>query len=304
MEGQNMEQELLDELEREGIVRLPDLVSAGQVWSMQRGFTVRLKRMRWNDTDGYEKTERYRHMVQDILTLDQGFLDVAIHPIVKALARGYLGDRFALVEAKGWKTLVTQDFHGWHGDEWYDQTVAHDIPRELKLGVYLSDVKSGAFTYIRRSHRSQHPRMIKRREARTLPEAMIVEVTGPAGTAFIFDTSGIHRQGVPVLEERNAVFYCYHDPDVPLAQDNLDAYRYHPLLLNAAFLGGLMEEDCRILGFGSRKSFIPAFEPQPRYDRLHRAFRLVHEGVLRVDEVRERAATALRSRLPRLIGRG
>ena len=133
---------------------------------------------------------------------------------------------------------------------------------------------------------------------------MIVDVMGPAGTAFIFDTSGIHRQAVPVREERNAVFYCYHDPDVPLAQDNIDFYRYHPLLLNAAFLGGLTEEDCRILGFGSKKSFIPAFEPPPRYDPLHRAFRLVHEGVLRVDEVRERVATVLRSRLPRLGGRG
>jgi Phytanoyl-CoA dioxygenase (PhyH) len=303
MEGQNMEQELLDELDREGIVRLPDLISAGQLRSMQQAFAVRLRRIRWNNTDGYEKTERYRHMVEDILTLDQGFLDVAIHPMVKALARGYLGDRFALVEAKGWKTLVTQDFHGWHADEWYDQTVADEIPRELKLGVYLTDVKSGPFTYTRRSHRRQHPRMIKRHEVRTLPEAMIVDVTGPAGTAFLFDTSGIHRQAVPVREERNAIFYCYHDPDVPLAQDNIDFYRYHPLLLNAAFLGGLTEEDCRILGFGSKKSFIPAFEPPPSYDYLHRAFRLVHEGVIRVDEVQERVATALRRRLPRLGGR-
>jgi hypothetical protein len=41
---------------------------------------------------------------------------------------------------------------------------------------------------------------------------MIVEVTEPAGSAFLFDTSGIHRQGTPILQPRYAVFFNYHDP--------------------------------------------------------------------------------------------
>ncbi|HSP62051.1 MAG TPA: hypothetical protein VLQ90_03620 [Pyrinomonadaceae bacterium] len=40
-------------------------------------------------------------------------------------------------------------------------------------------------------------------------DAQILEVKGPAGTAFLFDTSAIHRQGVPVLETRQALFYNY-----------------------------------------------------------------------------------------------
>ena len=78
---------------------------------------------------------------------------------------------------------------------------------------------------------------------------------GPAGSAFLFDTSGTHRQGVPMLEPRQAVFYNYHDPDVPLQQEDIDYYRYHPLLLNAAFLGGLSPEDQRILGFGNKTNY-------------------------------------------------
>lgn len=100
-----MESELLAELERHGIVRLPDLLSEEQLSGMQVAFAARLQRMRWNDYDGYEKTERYRHMIEDVLTLDQGFVDVALHPVVKAVLRGYLGDRFQLVEAKGWRSL-------------------------------------------------------------------------------------------------------------------------------------------------------------------------------------------------------
>lgn len=293
----SMERELLGELDREGIVQLPGLLSSPQLHGMQAAFAVRLKRMRWNSTDGYAKTERYRHMVEDVLTLDQGFVDLAIHPVVKAVLQGYLGATFALVEAKGWRTLATRNFHGWHGDEWYDPAAVKEIPREVKLAVYLTDVKSGAFTYVRRSHRQRHPSMLKPGEVRTLPEAMIVELTGPAGSAFIFDTSGIHRQAVPVLEERDAVFYCYHDPDVPLARDNIDNYRYHPLLLNAAFLGDLGDEDRRVLGFGDKRNFIPAFEQPPSYDRLARVYRAVFEVVSRADAARARAVGAAQVRL-------
>src|SRR5205807_1681447 len=181
----------------------------------------RLRRLRWNDFDGYEKTELYRHMVQDVLTLDQGFVDAALHPRVKEALGEYIGPGFELVEAKGWKSLPTRrDFHGWHGDAWYDQSRRTDIPREVKLGAYLSDVKSGAFNYVKGSHGRQAPRGVKNDELRDVPADRVVEVTGRAGTAFLFDTSGIHRQSVPILEERLAVFYNYHDPAVPLQPED------------------------------------------------------------------------------------
>lgn len=129
-----------------------------------------------------------------------------------------LGPRYELCEAKGWQSLRTlKDFHGWHGDMWYDQTkVAGSIPREVKLAFYLSDVKSGAFQYITGSHGKTTPHHLQRGEVQDLPMERMVEFLGAAGSAVLFDTSGIHRQGIPILEPRQAVFYNYHDPDVPL----------------------------------------------------------------------------------------
>lgn len=285
--------EIVAGLEREGVVGLPSLFAAEQLTAMQKSFNARLGRLRWNNLDGYEKTEPNRHMVEDVLTLEQGYLDAALHPTVKAVLRRYLG-RFALVEARGWRSLPTRrDFHGWHGDEWYDQHVTQEIPREVKLGFYLTDVRSGAFNYIKGSHRKQPPRRIRTADLAAVPASQIAELAGPAGSAFLFDTSGIHRQGVPLLEPRHVVFFNYHDPEIHLQKDDIDFYRYHPLLLNAAFLGNLSEEDQRILGFGDKSNYVPAFERPSRHKRLHRAFSRMHDVNLRLDDLRERVRARL-----------
>ena len=120
-----------------------------------------------------------------------------------------------------------------------------------------------------------------------------MELAGPAGTAFLFDTSGIHRQGVPLLEPRHVVFFNYHDPHIRLQMGDIESYRYHPLLLNAAFLGNLSEEDRCILGFGDKTNYMPAFERPSRYKRLHRAFSLMHDANLRLNDFRERVVARL-----------
>ena len=110
---------LVSELEANGIVVLPNLLSAEQLRDMQKAFAVKLRRMRWNNIDGYYKSEIYRHMVADVLTLDQGFVDLALHPLVKDILNSFMGTNYELTEAKGWKSLpTTRDFHGWHSDAW------------------------------------------------------------------------------------------------------------------------------------------------------------------------------------------
>jgi phytanoyl-CoA dioxygenase PhyH len=286
---------LAAELETNGIVVLPNLLSSEQLDGMQKAFEARLRRMSWNNFDGYHQTERFRHMIEDVLLLDQGFLDLALHPLVKQILNRYLGADYELTEVKGWKSLPTKrDFHGWHGDAWYDQNAAKEIHREIKLAIYLTDVRSGAFNFVKGSHHQQHPRLVKNSEVK---ETQIFEVKGPAGTAFLFDTSAIHRQGVPMLETRQALFYNYHDPKVPLQQEDLITYRYHPLLLNAAFLGNLSDEDRRILGFGNMTNFVPAFVRQDQPPVLYDAFSLAHNTGLRIRELRERIAARLRRTL-------
>src|SRR5918993_5099352 len=262
---------LASKLEADGVVLLPQLLSPATLHAMQVAFDSSLQTLRWNNFDGYQKTEPYRHMVEDVLLLDQGFVDLVLHPLVKRILDQYLGNQYELTEAKGWKSLPTKrDFHGWHGDAWYDQSLIVEIPREVKLAIYLSDVRSGGFSYIKGTHRKQHPRLVKNNEVDQFTDSGIAELYGPAGTAFLFDTSGIHRQSVPMLEERRACFFNYHDPSVALQKEDRDGYRYHPLLLNAAFLGNLSEQDQRILGFGNKTNFKPAFVRSNKPSFLYR----------------------------------
>jgi len=287
------------ELEQNGIVVFHDLISSEQLAGMQRAFISRLKRLRWNNFEGYEK-ERYRHVINDLLTIDQGFVDVAIHPIVQQTLRRYIGDAVELVEAKGWMSLPTnRDFHGWHGDAWYDQKAVNYIPREVKLAVYLTDVRTGAFNYVRGSHQKQHPQYVNNNDVDGAKDYQILEVVGPAGTAFLFDTTGIHRQSVPILEPRHALFYDYHDPAVKLEEDNVTNYRYHPLLLNAAFLGNLSADDQRLLGFGNKVHFIPAYEPPEKYSTLQIVFTSAFDLELRARNLHERIMARLNRTLKR-----
>jgi hypothetical protein len=288
-------------LDQHGLVVLPGFVKPEQLCDMQRAFACRLRRQRWNDIDGYEKTERYRHMIQDVLTLAQGFVDCALHPDVKCAVREYVGPAFALVEAKGWLSLPTRrDFHGWHGDAWYDQRKVSDhIPREVKLGLYLTDVTSGAFTYIKGSHGRQAPRTVRAEELAAVSPEQIMQVLGPAGTAFLFDTSGIHRQSAPILEPRQAVFYGYHDPAVPLQAEDVAYNRYHPLRLNAAFLGGLDDEDRRILGFGDKTNHLPCHQRQTEHPGFHGLICWAYDVKLLLRQYRQRVA----GKLGKLLGR-
>jgi hypothetical protein len=286
---------LLEQLDRDGIVRLPALVTETQLRQMREAFRARLHRVRWNNIDGYEKTEPYRHMVEDVLTIDQGFVDVGLHPLVKQIIGAYVGDSFQLAEAKGWRSLPTRrDFHGWHADTWYDQTVVSGIPREVKLAFYLSDVTTGAFNYVLGTHRRNAPRVYDRLEVERIDRQRIVEVPGPAGSAFLFDTTGIHRQGVPILEPREAIFLNYHDSATPLHREASDYNRYHPLLLNAAFLGGLTAEDHRILGFGDVRRFRPAFERRSNYERFHLATQRALDGLVHASLLLGRLTARLR----------
>src|SRR6266849_9353456 len=59
-------------LEQDGVVRLTGVFDSAQLAAMQQAFNARVGRLRWNHLNGYEKTEPYRHMVEDVLTLEQG----------------------------------------------------------------------------------------------------------------------------------------------------------------------------------------------------------------------------------------
>ncbi len=161
-------------------------------------------------------------------------LELANHPTLIWIAARYLGCLPTLYSLNAWwsfaghgKAPVSQEFH-------------RDLD-EFKfctLFVFLTEVgpTTGAHVFIRRSHRVDLTEAILRREAPRLAaelgraptldelygrsagygrdalyEALfrgcIDTITGPAGTALIADTGGLHK-GVPLTEGRRLMFWA------------------------------------------------------------------------------------------------
>jgi hypothetical protein len=131
---------LFSELDANGVVVLPSIISDEPLREMRHAFAAtRAQHVRWNNVDGYQRTEIYRHMVEDVLLLAQGFVDSRGASAGESILARYLGSFYQLTEAKGWRSLpTTYDFHGWHGDTWYEQKEGMPIHREVKLAMYLT----------------------------------------------------------------------------------------------------------------------------------------------------------------------
>ena len=72
------------------------------------------------------------------------------------------------------------------------------------------------------------------------------------------------------------------------------------MLLNAAFLGNLTEEDKRVLGFGDKRSYQENHVRKTGHRTYHAAVQQFFDLKLRWEEFRGRVA----ARLDRLLGRG
>lgn len=89
----------------------------------------------------------------------------------------------------------------------FNETWHIDPSRCLKFGIYLNDVteQNGAMHYALGSHREGFFRIMYyknkglKKFPQTIPENEIpyerIQVTGPAGTLFIFEAAGIHKGG-------------------------------------------------------------------------------------------------------------
>lgn len=279
-------------LDRDGVVILPERVPDAQLALMRRSFAQRVSHRALNHTTGYHASDPYRRIVEDVLLLDAGFVQAALHPQVLGLVRAYLGAEACLTEAKGWRSRPTRrDVHGWHADAWYDRALEH-VPRQLKLGVYLSDVQSGAFQYLRGSQ-GQRPVHWSDERAQRWSGGM-AHVTGEAGTMFVFDSSGVHRQECPVLQERDAVFFVYHDPAVPLQAEDVRANRYHAARVGVEALGGLSVEQLELLGLGRQELVDSSWRYQSPRPRLERATDALYGASLWAEHVAVTARYALR----------
>lgn len=249
-----LHEKLLSQLKDQGVVVLPELIKNEQLCAMKNAFECQLQQPSFNAWQGYHQTDRRRLMVDQLLTVDQGFVDVALLPLIQSVVKDYLGEAACLQEAKGWRSLPFSDnFHPFHRDEWYcrDHYYGQNKPMSLKLGLYLDDVDTGAFSYIPGSHRKVSG------EHSTVDEQLSTLVAGKAGTLFLFDPEGLHQQSFPNLKKRNAAFYHIFPSDIVLSQNFTRWGRFRQLLIESSYLHSCSPEQLAFLGIDRQPSTNP-----------------------------------------------
>lgn len=198
----------LAQLRRDGIVRIPDLVSPELLAAMQAefaGFVDAIEHARaegggekrsydeeehfWPDDLAWISNNAFRHSP----SLTRLFCD----PRLTALARSYYGRHAFVTRGVAMRYLPLEERHkdmfGWH----------HDLEdRRLKALVLLTDLPASGqvMSYVRGSHVLCHPyRMFFRNGVplescrRALGRIEIFETAGRAGDVFFFDSNGVHR---------------------------------------------------------------------------------------------------------------
>ena len=112
-------------------------VDSNSLTDMQTAFEGILKKPRFNTTNGYQQNEKWRVLVEDLLTLSKAFYFPIFNQELLSVLRSYLGSKFQMTEARGWKTIATKkNFHGWHNDAWYNSNIYStlvQIPLFLKM---------------------------------------------------------------------------------------------------------------------------------------------------------------------------
>jgi hypothetical protein len=281
----------LEQLETDGILILDGLIPEKQLKDMQRTFNQKLQNLSFNSTSGFQRYEMYRDYVEDLLMVDRSFVKFAVNPEITKIIKGYISEKAVLKECRGWRTrIVKKHFHSWHKDGWYDKKIHHEPPRQLKAVVYLTDVDSGSFAYIKGSHVNvkRDPHILHEHytdEFLKKYEDDKVFATGKAGTVVIFDTAGIHCQSSPNLLPRNAVFYTYHSPEVHIDPSELEYGRYGPLLISNYVIDDTFTvEDLRVLGFFQKEYGSRGTQELTRYPILSSIVRAQLETTIYLHE--------------------
>jgi hypothetical protein len=173
------------------------------------------------------------YTLADVLAAPR-LLEFANHPKILGIAHRYLGCLPTLYSLHAWWT-----FPG-HGKAKHSQEFHRDRDdfKFCTMFIYLTDVgpQGSPHAYIRRSHRVELVDEILRQSTQrlraagleislldlyrgneegygrdelytTLFDGLIDTITGPAGTAFIADTSGLHK-GFPAMQERRLMFWA------------------------------------------------------------------------------------------------
>jgi hypothetical protein len=200
--------EWLENLRRDGLMRIPGLVGPAQLSSMRdefQGFvdSIDEKRARGEgEMKSYDEEEHWwaedrAYVTNNAFKHSPGLTRFFCDPRLTALAEQYYGKHAFLTRGVAMRYLPhdarENDMFGWH----------HDLEeRRLKALILLTDLDETdqVMSYVKGSHQLFHPyKMFFRNSAdlryckKALGSVEILQTTGRAGDVFFFDSNGVHR---------------------------------------------------------------------------------------------------------------
>jgi hypothetical protein len=203
-----------DRLEADGYAPLPDLISKEQIADIRAYLETKLTHDPYKPELGKFKSPDNAPSGVHVAHFDQAdvvnaphFLSIANNPVVLSSVSRALGAKPTISCMVGWWSIA-------HGEGAQHAELFHrdvDDLRFIKLFIYLSDVdeESGPHVFVQGTHKINKLTAIRRLSndevANEFGAENILRFTGPAGTAFLENTYGIHR-GVPPSKRPRLVF--------------------------------------------------------------------------------------------------
>lgn len=201
-------EEILTAFREDGIVVLPGYFSNPLLESMQAGF----ENVFTEDTSSATKQTLLN---EGVMHIDRSFLEASLDDTLLKVIAGYYRRRFFLTRADAMRLLpTTPERYG--SFQWHHDTRG----RQVKIMVLLNDLdeRGQCMRYVKGSHGRYytHDRMYGQGSrfeddfaANPVSDYETVKVFGPAGTAAIFDTNGLHCGNRNDVGKRDTLTYCY-----------------------------------------------------------------------------------------------
>lgn len=202
-------------LQSDGFVMLPGVLKPSWVGELVDYFSreecfdpYRSKLGKFRAPGGAPKESHVAFFSNETVALAPHAFEIANHPDVLETVAGFLGAKPTITYMSSWWSLPAADGTAEHAEKFHRDV---DDWRFVKLFCYLTDVDdmSGPHMFVRGSHRVNKLTKLRRFSEEevesTFGSDKLVKFTGPAGTAFLETTAGVHR-GIPVKTKHRLIF--------------------------------------------------------------------------------------------------
>lgn len=225
-------EETFKNLNTDGYAPLPNIISQEQISDLKEYFSKKLaynpyrpEAKKFKAPENVPEGTHVAHFSNEDVVNAPHFLSIANNPAVISAVGQTLGAKPTISSMATWWSIA-------HGEAAQHAELFHrdvDDLRFIKMFIYLTDVdeNSGPHVFVRGSQRvnklTELRRLTDEEVAATFGAENILRFTGPAGTAFLENTYGIHRGVPPTKRPRLLMQVLYslaeyiHGPKRPIA---------------------------------------------------------------------------------------